>query len=74
MRPPLCADRRLLRLDPRDALAQARVRHARRSPECIERLLEARRATRVKAFAVPTPPNPEYHEAVIRSFLRTVPS
>jgi len=56
--------RRLLRLRKCDVLAQLRVRHPRRSSEFIEPLAEARLQTRIDAFDVLTPPNPEYHELV----------
>jgi N-formylmaleamate deformylase len=53
--------RRLLSLDKEEVLAQARVRHAHRSPELVELVAEARMKTRIGAFDVRTPPNPEYH-------------
>lgn len=53
--------RRLLRLDWADMLAQARVRHPHRRPELVELVAEARMKTRIGAFDVLTPPNPEYH-------------
>lgn len=56
--------RRLLSSSRGDVLAQARVRHPRRSPELIELLAEARRQTQIAAFDVLAPPNPEYHELV----------
>ena len=56
--------RRLLSLDGRDALAQARVRHAHRSPEFIELVTEARLQARICTFDVLTPPNPEYRQLV----------
>jgi pimeloyl-ACP methyl ester carboxylesterase len=56
--------RRLLTLDKGDLLAQARVRHAHRSPEFIELVTEARLKTRIGAFDVLTPPNPEYYPLV----------
>ena len=56
--------RRLLSLDKGDVLAQARVRHAHRRPEIIELVAEARLKTRIGAFDVLTPPNPEYHRLV----------
>jgi N-formylmaleamate deformylase len=56
--------RRFLGLDRRDVLAQARVRHAHRSPEFIELVTEARLKTRICTFDVLTPPNPEYHQLV----------
>jgi len=56
--------RRLLSLDRRDVLAQARLRHAHRSPEFIELVTEAKLKTRICTFDVLTPPNPEYHQLV----------
>jgi N-formylmaleamate deformylase len=56
--------RRLLTLDKEDALAQARVRHAHRRAEFVELVTEARLRTRIGAFDVLTPPNPEYHQLV----------
>jgi N-formylmaleamate deformylase len=54
--------RRLLRSNKGDVLAQLRVRHPHRSSELIE--AEARLQTRIHAFGVLAPPNPEYHELV----------
>lgn len=56
--------RRLLTLDKRDVLAQARVRHAHRRPEFVKLVTEARLKTRIGALDVLTPPNPEYHQLV----------
>jgi N-formylmaleamate deformylase len=56
--------RRLLTLDKEDVLAQARVRHAHRRPQFVELVTEARLKTRIVAFDVLTPPNPEYHQLV----------
>ena len=56
--------RRVLSLDKCDAFAQARLRHPRRSSEFVELLAEARQQTRMSAFDVLTPPNPEYHQLV----------
>jgi pimeloyl-ACP methyl ester carboxylesterase len=56
--------RRLLSLDKVDMLAQARVRHPHRTPELVELVAEARMKTRICAFDVLTPPNPEYHRLV----------
>jgi N-formylmaleamate deformylase len=56
--------RQLLRLDKGDVLAQIRVRHAHRSSEMVGLLAEARLQTRMAAFDVLTPPNPEYHQLV----------
>lgn len=56
--------RRLLSLNKGDVVAQLRVRHPHRSSELIELLAEARLQTRIDAFDVLTPPNPEYHDLV----------
>jgi N-formylmaleamate deformylase len=56
--------RRLLSLDKEEVLAQARIRHAHRSPELVELVAEARMKTRIGAFEVLSPPNPEYHRLV----------
>jgi pimeloyl-ACP methyl ester carboxylesterase len=56
--------RQLLRLNREDVLAQARVRHVRRSPEIVELVAEARMKTRIGTFDVLTPPNPEYQRVV----------
>jgi N-formylmaleamate deformylase len=56
--------RRLLSSNKDDVLAQLRMRHPRRSSEVIELLGEARLQTRIHAFDVLAPPNPEYHELV----------
>jgi pimeloyl-ACP methyl ester carboxylesterase len=56
--------RRLLTLDKEEVLSQARLRHAHRRPEFIELVTEARMKTRIGAFDVLTPPNPEYHRLV----------
>ena len=56
--------RRLLSSSKEDVLAQARVRHAQRRPEFIEVVTEARLKTRICAFDVLTPPNPEYRQLV----------
>ncbi len=56
--------RQLLSLDREVVLAQARVRHAHRRPELVELIAEARMKTRLPAFDVLTPPNPEYHRLV----------
>ena len=55
---------RLLSSNKGDVLAQLRMRHPRRSSEVIELMAEARLQTRIYAFDVLTPPNPEYHELV----------
>ena len=56
--------RRLLSSDREEVLAQARIRHAHRRPEFIELVTEARMETRLPAFDVLIPPNPEYHQLV----------
>ncbi len=56
--------RRLLALEAGELRAQLRARHARRSPEVVELLIEARRETRMNAFDVLTPPNPDYRGLV----------
>ena len=56
--------RRLLSQDKGEVLAQLRSRHTRRSPEMVELIASARLQTRMSAFDVLTPPNPEYHQLV----------
>jgi pimeloyl-ACP methyl ester carboxylesterase len=56
--------RRALGLQKSDLVAEARARHPRRSPEIIELQAEARLRTRMVAFDVLAPPNPEYREVV----------
>lgn len=56
--------RRLLGLDRRELVQQARRRHPGRSLEIVELLAEARLQTRISAFDVLTPPNPEYRKLV----------
>jgi N-formylmaleamate deformylase len=56
--------RRALALKKSDLLAQARERHAHRSAELLELFAEARLQTRMSAFDVLTPPNPEYRQLV----------
>jgi len=56
--------RQLLSLDKQELCAQLRARHPRRSPEIVEFLVEARAQTRMSAFDVLTPPNPEYRQLV----------
>lgn len=53
--------RQLLSQDQGDVVARLRSRHPRRSPEMVELLARARWQTRMSAFDVLTPPNPEYH-------------
>jgi N-formylmaleamate deformylase len=56
--------RRALSVDMLDLLAQARGRHPHRSSEILEHLAEARLQTRMSAFDVLTPPNPDYLQLV----------
>ncbi|MET4387866.1 N-formylmaleamate deformylase [Bradyrhizobium sp. F1.4.3] len=56
--------RRLLSLDKTEVLAQARLRHPHRSIELLERIIDARLQTQVKAFEVLTPPNPDFRDLV----------
>ena len=56
--------RRLLSLDREKALSQAHLRHTHRRPEFIELVTDARMKTRICAFDVLAPPNPEYQRLV----------
>ncbi|MFT3765906.1 MAG: alpha/beta hydrolase [Minicystis sp.] len=56
--------RRALGLQKSDLVAQIRARHPRRSPEIVELLAEARLKTRMDAFDVLTPPNPDHRDVV----------
>lgn len=56
--------RRLLSLNKEEVLTQLRVRHPQRSSELIELIAEAKLQTRIDAFDVLTPPNPEYRDVV----------
>jgi pimeloyl-ACP methyl ester carboxylesterase len=56
--------RRLLTQDRCAVLADLRSRHTRRSPEMVELIASARLQTRMSAFDVLTPPNPEYRPLV----------
>jgi len=56
--------RRLLAQDRGAVLADVRSRHLRRSPEIVELIASARLQTRMCAFDVLTPPNPEYRPLV----------
>ncbi len=56
--------RRVLGLSKADLIDQARARHPHRPREIIELQAEARLKTRMGAFDVLTPPNPEYRELV----------
>jgi pimeloyl-ACP methyl ester carboxylesterase len=53
-----------LGLQKSELVTQARARHPRRSPEIVELQAEARLKTRMGAFDVLTPPNPEYRGVV----------
>jgi N-formylmaleamate deformylase len=56
--------RQLLSSNKSDVLAQLRLRHPHRSSEIVELIADARLQTRIDAFDVLTPPNPEYRELV----------
>jgi N-formylmaleamate deformylase len=56
--------RRALALQKSELVAQAHARHPRRSPELVELQAEARLKTRLAAFDVLTPPNPDYRGVV----------
>ena len=56
--------RRALGLQKSELVAQARARHPHRSTEIVELQAEARLKTRMGAFDVLTPPNPEYRDVV----------
>jgi len=47
-----------------DLVAEARARHPQRSLEILELQAEARLGTRIEAFDVLAPPNPDYREVV----------
>ena len=47
-----------------EIVADARRKHPDRSPELIELLAQARLQTRMSAFDVLTPPNPDYSQLV----------
>ena len=59
--------RRLLGRTKGEVMAELQLRHPRRSPELIELLAAARLQTRIEAFEVLTPPNPDY-----RRFMSTI--
>ncbi len=65
--------RRLLGLDKQEVLAQARIRHAHRRPEFVELITAARLKTRIGAFDVLTPPNPDYRRLVSTTHTTHVP-
>jgi len=56
--------RRILGQNKHDLLADARIRHPRRSAEIVELQVDARLQTRINAFDVLTPPNPDYRQVV----------
>ncbi|MDE2246414.1 MAG: alpha/beta hydrolase [Xanthomonadaceae bacterium] len=56
--------RRMLGRDRCDVLARLTSRHARRSAEVLDLLVSARLQTRISAFDVLTPPNPDYRPLV----------
>jgi len=56
--------RQLLSAQRDDLLAQLRLRHPHRSAEMVELVTDARLRTRVSAFDVLTPPNPDYRALV----------
>ncbi|MHB8406086.1 MAG: alpha/beta fold hydrolase [Gammaproteobacteria bacterium] len=56
--------RRVLSQDKRDVLAQLQLQHTRRSSEIVELLVSAKLQTRMSAFDVLIPPNPEYYQLV----------
>ena len=59
--------RRILGQDRCDVLAQSRLRHTRRPAGMVDLLVSARLQTRMSAFDVLTPPNPDY-----RQLMRTI--
>lgn len=56
--------RQALGLQWSELVAQARARHPQRAPELVELQAEARLQTRMAAFDVLTPPNPDYRDVV----------
>jgi len=56
--------RRLLSRSKDEVLADIRTRHPHRSAEMLELLAEARLQTRLGAFEVLTPPNPDYRQLI----------
>jgi N-formylmaleamate deformylase len=56
--------RRLLTSSKEELLADLRARHTGRSPELLELLAEARLHTRLAAFEVLRPPNPDYRALI----------
>ena len=55
---------RLLSANREEVLAQARLRHPRRSLEIVQQVIKARLQTRIDAFEVLIPPNPDYRQLV----------
>lgn len=55
---------RVLGLSLEEVVAEARVRHPDRSPETLELFARARLQTRMAAFDVLTPPNPDYKQLI----------
>lgn len=58
--------RRILGQDKNQILADLQRRRSHRSPELLQLIAAARLQTRMNAFEVLTPPNPEYQELVSR--------
>ena len=56
--------RQVLNLDKAAVSADIKARHPHRSSDIVEFLAEARLQTRMSAFDVLTPPNPEYQELI----------
>lgn len=56
--------RKILDLSLEEVLAEARTRHPGRPPETLELFARARLQTRMSAFDVLTPPNPDYKKLV----------
>jgi len=56
--------RRALHRQQAELVAQARARHPHRSLEILELQAEARRNTRIAAFDVLAPPNPDYRDVI----------
>lgn len=56
--------RRILDRSKEDFLTELRIRHHHRSPELIELFAEARFQTSLRAFAILTPPNPDYRQLI----------
>jgi len=56
--------RRLLDMSLDEVVAEARVRHPKRSSQTLELFARARLQTRMSAFDVLTPPNPDYQQLV----------